>query len=60
VSPWIMHRRPAEGRTIWGRGFTARRYWPPIALSIVKGMIDVAVKATGAVIPGPSTDENAA
>jgi hypothetical protein len=60
TSTWIMHRRSTEGSTVRCRSFTARRRRPSIALSIVKGVIDVAVEAIGPVKPRSRTDENAA
>jgi hypothetical protein len=60
MSAGIVHRSPTEGRTVCGGSFIACGYRPPIALSVVQGMIDVTVKVIRSVIPRPSTDENSA
>jgi len=52
-----MHRLSTECRAILHRTLSAAGQWPTITLSNVKGVIDVAVEAPGAVIPRPCTDK---
>jgi len=60
MSAGIMHRRPAKSNSIGGGSFTASRRRSAIALSIIKGVIDVAIEVSRPVIPGSCADENAA
>jgi hypothetical protein len=60
MSARIVRCHPAERGTVWGGGFPASRQRSPIALAIVKGVIDVTIEAIGPVKPRPGADKYAA